>query len=75
MPLGVNIPVWTVFAKNHFIWGSMVALCEVTKVGPTHMSVARRAPLPPAPPQRAYTHVLSGIRARSLDEIFANVVT
>lgn len=53
----------------------MVALCEVTKVGPTHMSVARRAPLPPAPPQRAYTHVLSGIRARSLDEIFANIVT
>lgn len=49
-------------------WGSMGVLPEVTKVGPTHMSVARRSSsLPPAPPQRAYTHVLSGIHARSLD--------
>ena len=49
-------------------WGSMSVLPEVTKLGPTHMSVARLSSLlPPAPPQRAYTHVLSGIHARSLD--------
>lgn len=35
----------------------MGVLPEVTKVGPTHMSVARlSSSLPPAPPQRAYTH-------------------